>query len=69
MLVRIFILVISHQFGFLNISEWKNHQVEFFEGNKSENNKTKEQVLISNISLSSKTKSFDERMNEELEVK
>jgi hypothetical protein len=44
MLGRIFIFVINlnHQFGFSNISELKNHQVEFFEGNKSENNKTKE---------------------------
>jgi hypothetical protein len=45
------------------------NKVEFFEGNKSENNKTKERVLISIISLSSKTKSFDERTNEELKVK
>ncbi len=65
MLGRIFIFVINlnHQFGFSNISELKNHQVEFFEGNKSENNKTKEWVLISTLSLSSKTKSFDERTN------
>jgi hypothetical protein len=69
MLGRIFIFVISHQFGFSNISELKNHHVEFFEGNKSENNKTKERVLISIISLSSKTKSFDERTNEKLKVK
>jgi hypothetical protein len=69
MLGQIFIFVINHQFGFSNISELKNHQVEFFEGNKSENNKTKERVLISIISLSSKTKSFDERTNEELKVK